>query len=94
MLFSYTEAIMSRKRTPLDVNQRITLEQCYANNAGLTKDRVKNLSQKLGLRERTVWIWFLNKKQSSKKKSLELPLSKGKFEQHIFVFSTSMSTCS
>ena len=84
---------MSRKRTPIDVNQRIVLEHIFANNAGLTKDRVKHLSQTLGLREQTVWIWFLNKRQSSTKRSLELPLSKQKFEQHMFVFSTNTSTC-
>ena len=85
---------MSKKRTPLDVNQRIALEHSFANNAGLTKDRVKNLSETLGLREQTVWMWFLNKRQSSKKRSLELPLSKQNFEQHMFVFFSSMSTCS
>ena len=65
--FSLAEAIMSRKRPRLHIHQWIALEQSFANNAGLTKDRVMNVSQTLGLHEQTVWNCFLKKRQSSSK---------------------------
>ena len=75
-MFSCSDAIMSRKQIVLDDNQRSVLEKSFANNALLTKVMVKNLSQLLGLCEKTICNWFLNKRRRSKKGLFELPSSK------------------
>ena len=78
-MFSRSDAIMSMKRICKNDNQRSVLNESFANNPYLTKDMAKNLSQLIGLREKTIRAAFVNMRQCCKKKKFELSSSKHKF---------------
>ena len=75
-LIFFLDKIKSKKRTFIDDSQRSVLKHSFANNAYVTKETSKNLSQQLGLSEKTVSYWFVNRRRLLKKGLLKQPSSK------------------
>lgn len=78
---------MSTNRTSLNDNQKSVLKQTFANSAYLTKETMKNLSQQLGLSEKTVSRWFSTKRRFSRKRLHGQPSSKNMHVYLCFVHS-------
>ena len=64
------DKIPLKARTGFNDSQRSVLQQCFANNAYLTKETLKNISQLTGLSARSVSTWFFNKRKLSRKEIL------------------------
>ena len=60
----------SKTRTVFNDKQKTVLKQYFAENAYSTKETIKNVSQHLGLSEKSVSDWFSNQRQLSRKEFL------------------------
>ena len=67
------QASLDKHQQCLNDNQRSVLKECFAKNPYPKQDKIRKLSDALGVDKRKVYNWFTNERNRLKKNKIPLP---------------------